>query len=163
MYVVISISFQIFYSGISNCHRLLKTHYVIAIRLMRWLTNFYGFRFKWTATTGIGIHPTKVWLSQLVNFKNAIWTLEDRYAIKFCFKLEKKFHAMKAGSTPMTQRPKDRVPNGSMLALPDPRRPNRANPHTNYWWSLFLTALAWSTCTGFPLDRQSTRNIMLRL
>ena len=26
----------------------------------------------------------------------------------------------------------------------------------------FLTALAWSTCTGFPLDRQSTRNIMLR-
>ena len=27
---------------------------------------------------------------------------------------------------------------------------------------LFLTALAWSTCTGFPLDRQSTRNTMLR-
>ena len=26
----------------------------------------------------------------------------------------------------------------------------------------FLTALAWSTCTGFPLDRQSTRNTMLR-
>ena len=28
---------------------------------------------KWTATAGIGIHPTKSWLSQLVNFKNAIW------------------------------------------------------------------------------------------
>ena len=41
---------------------------------MRWLTNFYDFRFKWTATTGIGIHPTKAWLSQLMNFKNAIWT-----------------------------------------------------------------------------------------
>ena len=27
---------------------------------------------------------------------------------------------------------------------------------------LFLTALAWSTCTGFPLDRQSTRNTILR-
>ena len=54
---------------------------------MRWLTNFYDFRFKWTVTTGIGIHPTKAWLSQLVNFKNAIWTLEERYAIKFCFKL----------------------------------------------------------------------------
>ena len=27
---------------------------------------------------------------------------------------------------------------------------------------LFLTALAWSTCTRFPLDRQSTRNTMLR-
>ena len=26
----------------------------------------------------------------------------------------------------------------------------------------FLTALAWSTCTRFPLDRQSTRNTMLR-
>ena len=41
---------------------------------MRWLTNFYDFRFKWTATAGIGIHPTKAWLSLLVNFKNAIWT-----------------------------------------------------------------------------------------
>ena len=41
---------------------------------MRWLTNFYDFRFKWTATAAIGIHPTKAWLSQLVNFKNAIWT-----------------------------------------------------------------------------------------
>ena len=26
----------------------------------------------------------------------------------------------------------------------------------------FFSALAWSTCTGFPLDRQSTRNTMLR-
>ena len=41
---------------------------------MRWLTNFYYFSFKWTATSAIGIHPTKAWLSQLVNFKNAIWT-----------------------------------------------------------------------------------------
>ena len=56
---------------------------------MRWLTNSYDFRFKWTAIPGIGIHPTKAWLSQLVNFKNAIWTLEERYAIKFCFKLGK--------------------------------------------------------------------------
>ena len=41
---------------------------------MRWQTNFYDFRFKWTATAAIGIHPTKAWFSQLVNFKNAIWT-----------------------------------------------------------------------------------------
>ena len=54
---------------------------------MRWLTNFYDFRFKWKATAAIGIHPTKAWLSQLVNFKNSIWTLEELYAIKFCFKL----------------------------------------------------------------------------
>ena len=52
----------------------MKIHYVIAIHLMRWLTNFYDFKFKWTATAGIGIHPTKAWLSQMVNFKNAIWT-----------------------------------------------------------------------------------------
>ena len=41
---------------------------------MRWLANFYDFRFKGTATVGIGIHSAKAWLSQLVNFKNAIWT-----------------------------------------------------------------------------------------
>ena len=56
---------------------------------MRWLTNFFDFRLKWTATVGIGIHPTKAWLSQLVNFKNAIRTFEEWYAIKFCFKLGK--------------------------------------------------------------------------
>ena len=50
---------------------------------MRWLTNFYDFRFKGTATAAIGIHPTKAWSSQLVNFKNAIWTLEEQYVIKF--------------------------------------------------------------------------------
>ena len=47
---------------------------VISIHLMRWLNNFYDFRFKSTATAAIGIHPTKAWLSQLVNFKNTIWT-----------------------------------------------------------------------------------------
>ena len=70
--------------------------------------------------------------------------------------------AMKARSTAMIQRPRDRVPSGSMLALPDPRRPDRANPLTNFWWSFFLTALEWSTFIGFPLDRQSTRNTMWR-
>ena len=39
--------------------------------------------------------------------------------------------AMKAGSIAMTQRPRDRVPSGSILALPDPRRPNRAILPTN--------------------------------
>ena len=45
--------------------------------------------------------------------------------------------AMKAGSTAMTQRLRDRITNGSLLAFPDPRRPDRANPPTNIWWSLF--------------------------
>ena len=75
--------------GIRSSRRLMKIQYVIAIHLMRWLTNFFDFRFKWTATTGIGIHPTKSWLSQLVNIKNAIWSLKERYAIKFCFIFEK--------------------------------------------------------------------------
>ena len=46
--------------------------------------------------------------------------------------------AMEAGSTAMTQRPRDRVPSGSMLAFPDQRRPGRPNPPTNfvdpYFW-----------------------------
>ena len=103
---------------------------------MRWMTYFYDFRFKWTATAGIWIHPTKARLSQLVNFKHAIWT-RGRTICNKILNLEK-CHSMKAGSNAMTQRPKDRVPSGSMLALPDPRRPDRANPPTNFWWSLFF-------------------------
>ena len=59
---------------------------------MRWLTNLYDFGFKWTATTGIGIHPTKAdchswWISKMQSGHQD--TLEERYAIKFCFKLGK--------------------------------------------------------------------------
>ena len=56
------------------------------------MANFYDFRFKWAATAAIGIHPTKAWLSQLVNSKMQSGredTLEERYAIKFRFKLGK--------------------------------------------------------------------------
>ena len=63
------ISYQFFCTGIWHCRRHLKIQYVIAIHVMRWLTNFYDFRFKWTATAAIGIHPAKAWLSQQVNFK----------------------------------------------------------------------------------------------
>ena len=83
---------RLFCTDISNCCRLLKIQYVIAIHLMRWLTNFYDFRFRWTATVEIGIRPTKAWLSQLVNFKmqsGCEETLEEWYAIKLCFKLRK--------------------------------------------------------------------------
>ena len=77
------------------------------------------------------------WLIQILQFLTPWWP------------------AMKAGSTAMTQRTRDRVPSGSMPALPDPKMPDRANPPTNFWWSLFFfTTLAWSTCTGFPLDSQ---------
>ena len=74
-----SISFQSFLQSLENSVCYCYT----------WQTNFYDFRFKWTATTGIGIHPTKAWFSHPVNFKNAIWTLEEWYAMKFYFKLGK--------------------------------------------------------------------------
>ena len=69
----------------SICRRFLKIHYVIAIHLMRWLTNFYDFSFKWTSTVPIGIHPTKAWLSQLGNFKNAIWHFRRMICNKILF------------------------------------------------------------------------------
>ena len=81
-----------FCTGIYNRRRHLKIQYVIAIHLIRWLTNYYDFSFKWTATEAIGIHPTKAWLSQLVNFKNAICTwghFKRAICNKFCFKLGK--------------------------------------------------------------------------
>ena len=59
---------------------------------MRWLTNFYDFRFKWTVTAAIGIHPNKAWLSQLGNIKNAIWTrgyFRRTICNKIAFKLGK--------------------------------------------------------------------------
>ena len=78
-----------FCTGISNCHRLLKIQYLIAINLMRWLTNFYDFGFKWTASAGTGIHPDchSWWLSKMQSGRED--TLEEQYAIKFCFKLWK--------------------------------------------------------------------------
>ena len=52
---------------------------------MRWLTNFYDFRFKWTTTATIGIHPTKAcqsgWISKVQSRR--------KDTLKFCFKLGK--------------------------------------------------------------------------
>ena len=57
---------------------------------MRWLTNFYDFRFKGTATAAIGIHPSKAWLSQLGNFRNAIWLFRRTICNKIVFQTWKK-------------------------------------------------------------------------
>ena len=53
---------------------------------------FLWFQVKWTATARIGIHPTKPvgychswWISKMQSGRED--TLEERYAIKFCFKL----------------------------------------------------------------------------
>ena len=66
--------------------------YIYIYIYMRWLTNFYDFRFKWTATEGIRIHPTKAdchswWISKIQSGRED--TLEEQYAIKLCFKLGK--------------------------------------------------------------------------
>ena len=68
----------------------MKIHYAIVIHLMRRLTNIYDFSFKSTATAAIGIHPTKAWLSQLVNFKNAIWHFRRTICNKILFQTWKK-------------------------------------------------------------------------
>ena len=60
---------------------------------MRWMTYFYGFMFKSTATAAIGIHPTKAWLSQLVNFKNTIWTW-GHFRRTICNKIQYKLGKM---------------------------------------------------------------------
>ena len=62
------------------------------LHLRRWLTNFDDFRFKWAATAAIGIYPTKPdyhswWISKMQSGYED--TLEEWYAIKFCFKLGK--------------------------------------------------------------------------
>ena len=89
--------------------------------------------------------------------------------------------AMKAGSIAMTQRPRDRVPSGSMLALPDPRRPDKANPHPqtfddpffwHHWHDLHALGSHWTDsqqgilCWGFkgvqeeiPSEEASTLQI----
>ena len=56
---------------------------------MRLKTNVYDFSFKWTATAAIGIHPTKAWLSQLLNFKNAIRHFRRTICNKIVLNFEK--------------------------------------------------------------------------
>ena len=63
-------------------------------------------------------------------------TLEERYAIKLCFKLGK-MSCDESWIYCYDQETKKQSSSGSMMALPGPRRPDRANPPTNFWWSLF--------------------------
>ena len=83
MYEVHRVSFQTFFVWAFKI--VLKIQYLIAIHLMRWLTNFSDFSFKWTTTAAIGIPPTKAWLSLLVIFKNAIWHFRRMIRNKIAF------------------------------------------------------------------------------
>ena len=81
-------------------------------------------------------------------FQNAIWTLEERYAIRFWFKLGK----MPCDESwiywydPETKRQSSQWKHAGS---PRPKKA-RQSKSTNK----LLTAGAWSTCTGFPLDSQ---------
>ena len=67
--------------------------------------------------------------------------------------------AMKAGSIAMSQRPRDRVPSGKHAGSPRPKKARQSKSTHKHLMIPFLTALAWSTCTVFSLDRQSTKNV----
>ena len=84
--------------------------------------------------------------------------------------------AIKAGSTAMTQWPRDRVPSGSMLALPDPERQIHPqtfdDPFLQHWHDLYALGSHWTDrqqgilCWGFkevqeeiPSEEASTRQI----
>ena len=87
--MVYSIISRLFCTGIWNCRRLLKIQYLIAIHLIRWLTNLMIFGSKeklqqeWEYTL---LKPDcHCWWCSKMQYD----TLEERYAIKLCFKLGK--------------------------------------------------------------------------
>ena len=122
---------------------------------MRWLINVYDFRFKWKAAAGIEIHHTKAWLSLLVNFVDAIWTLEGRYAVKFCLKLTKNAMWWKldlllwpAGTKRQSSQWKHA---GS--ARPKKARQRKIHPQTfddpfywQHWYDLHALGSHWTNC-----------------
>ena len=95
------------------------------------------------------------WCSEKIRKKNVVMTAGwwSSWSIQIPQFLMLWWPAMKAGSTAMTQRPRDRVLSGSMLALPDPRRPDRANLSTNFWWSLFFNSTGMIYMHWFPTEQ----------
>ena len=85
-YVVHSISFQIFLYGHLKLSQTLENSVCYCYTSYEMTDQFYDFRFKWTATAAIGIHPDchSWWISKMQSD-----TLEEWYAIKFCFKVGK--------------------------------------------------------------------------
>ena len=91
LYEVHTISFQTFFEW---AFKIVVDSWKFSILLLYMLWDgwqiSYDFRFKWTATAAIGIHPTKAWLSQLVNFKNAIWLFRRTICNRILFSTWKK-------------------------------------------------------------------------
>ena len=49
-----------------------------------------------------------------------------------------------------------------LTGSPRPKKSRQRKSNHKLQMIPFLTVLAWSACTGYPLDRQSTRNTMFR-
>ena len=71
--------------GIQNCHRLLKIHYVIGIHLM--ISGSNEQLQQQLEYTQLKPDCHSWWISKMQSWRED--TLEERYAIKFCFKLGK--------------------------------------------------------------------------
>ena len=71
--------------SIWNCRRLLEIQYVIVIILRDDWPIFMISASNEELQKQIGMHPTKAWLSQLVNFKNAIWHFRRTTCNKILF------------------------------------------------------------------------------
>ena len=88
-------------------------------------------------------------------------TLEERYAIKFCFKFGKKAMQWKLDQLLWPRDQETEFPvEACWLSQTQEGQTEQIHPQT--FDDPFFDTLAWSTCTGFPLDRQSTRNTILR-
>ena len=87
--MVPSIIFQTFFcTSIQNCRRCLKIQYVIAIHLMRWLISSSNEQLQQELQYTL-LKPDchSWWISKMSSGRED--TLEEWYAIKFCFKLGK--------------------------------------------------------------------------
>ena len=97
------------------------------------------------------------WISKMQSGRK-----EERHAIKFCFKLGKNAMRWKLDHLQWPWDQETEFPvEACWLSLTQESETEQIHPQ-NFDDHFFFTALVWSTCTGFPQDRQSTRNIMLR-
>ena len=86
-YIVHSISFQTSFVRAFKIVVDSWKQYVIAIHLMRWLDNFYEQLQQQLEYTLLKPDYHSWWISKMQSGRED--TLEERYAIKFCFKLGK--------------------------------------------------------------------------
>ena len=89
IYEVRTISFRIFYEPL-NLSYILENSVCYCYKSFEMTGQYLWFHVSGTATETIVIHPTKAWLSQLVNFKNAIWHFRRTICNQIVFQTWKK-------------------------------------------------------------------------